>query len=118
MQALCDVDIVLTTYGIVSSEYSRIVRGADAGADAAETDDAGAEDADAAARLRNAVGTIFGVRFHRVVLDEAHMIKSRTTNVARGPFLHPVRAPWLSPLWLIHDLSAKGGRDRNQRATP
>ena len=91
VQALCDVDVVLTTYGIVSSEYSRAVR--DGGS---PNGDAAGDPGDGMAVepvSRDLSGTIFGVRFHRVVLDEAHMIKSRTTNVARGG---PRPRPWTS----------------------
>jgi len=85
VQSLCNVDVVLTTYGVVSREYGRLPPGVFKGADGADSDDAAAMDMDLLASQQAQLnGTIFGVHFHRVVLDEAHMIKSRTTAVARG----------------------------------
>ena len=59
-----DTDVVLTTYGTLSSEYSNYESGGHS--------------------------PLFGVSFYRIVLDEAHMIKSRTTAVAKcTPLLCP-----------------------------
>jgi SNF2 family DNA or RNA helicase len=77
LEALCEVDVVLTTYGVVAREYGVLARTASADPERDEGDDEGP----AAEALRT---SIFGVHFHRVVLDEAHMIKGRTTAVARG----------------------------------
>jgi len=85
VQSLCSVDVVLTTYGVVSREYGRLPPGALKGADGGDSDDEAAMATDLLASQQAQLnGTIFGVHFHRVVLDEAHMIKSRTTAVARG----------------------------------
>ena len=79
---LCTADLVLTTYGTLAREYSRVADAMDGdGIDSAD----GPREADGGADT--AASSLFGVSFHRVVLDEAHMIKSRTTAVARGA--HP-----------------------------
>ncbi len=54
VRAMTNARVVVTTYGVVTSEHAK-------------------EDS-----------PLFAVNFFRVVLDEAHLIKSRTTAVSRG----------------------------------
>jgi len=56
--SLADYDVIVTTYGVLCSDF-----------------DPAAE---------NQTRGLFSVEFHRVVLDEAHIIKTRTSLTAKG----------------------------------
>ena len=68
--ALSSFDVVLTTYGVLGSEFS-------------------SSDADFS------VAAPFAMRWRRVVLDEAHYIKGRTTQTARATFALDAECRWV-----------------------
>lgn len=68
LTALCQYDIIITTYGTVSSDFAN--RGQPRGS------------------------PLFDLNFWRVLLDEAHMIKCRSTTVARACFSLNAERRW------------------------
>ncbi|KAG0016617.1 DNA helicase rad5 [Entomortierella chlamydospora] len=75
-------DVLITSYGTVLSEYSSLVGGQGpdktSGSNLASLDDVKSQ-----GNWRKG-SPIFNVEFHRVVLDEAHQIKSRMTKTAKA----------------------------------
>ena len=57
-------DVVLTTYGVLSAEFVRTSQGGPVGARSA----------------------LYAIEWHRIILDEAHYIKGRHTQVAQAVF--------------------------------
>ncbi|KAJ3365502.1 hypothetical protein GGF31_008527 [Allomyces arbusculus] len=73
---LAEYDVVLTTYGTAMYEMPAHIRAemkGERGADA----DAAASDEESLPVDRNVGGALFQVEFYRVILDEAHAIKTR-----------------------------------------
>lgn len=81
-------DVVLTTYGTLASEHSvQLAIEAEELASASGGAKPKAPHAGAltsASAARRTPPPLFATRWRRVVLDEAHVIKGRTTNVARA----------------------------------
>lgn len=77
-------DVVVTTYGVVASEYTRESRDG--------TNDA-SEDG----------GALFQIYWRRVILDEAHTIRNRTTRVARAAFRLEAERRWCVTGTVIHN---------------
>lgn len=78
-------DVVVTSYGVLASEYS--------------TDsDKGGKD-----RPNSANGPIFQLKWRRVILDEAHTIKSRTTRWARAAYHITAERRWCITGTVIHN---------------
>ena len=83
-------DVVVTTYGVVASEFSRLPPRPGAGAPAARGPGfffrrpaGGDAPADPLLRPLAARG-LFSLEWRRVILDEAHMIKNGSTRAARA----------------------------------
>ncbi|KAF9976708.1 hypothetical protein BGZ73_008015 [Actinomortierella ambigua] len=62
LQEIARSDVIITSYGSVAAEMGY-------------TDVTGRKD-------RRAIGPLFKLQFHRIILDEAHLIKNRTTKAA------------------------------------
>lgn len=77
-------DVVVTSYGVLASEYA-------GEPDKDETDDS------------TIGGPIFKLRWHRVILDEAHTIKSRTTRWARAAYGVNAEKRWCVTGTVIHN---------------
>ncbi|KAG0300977.1 DNA helicase rad5 [Linnemannia gamsii] len=75
-------DVLITSYGVVMSEYSKLVG-------ARENDQSKAKGISNLDDIKSQNAwrkgsALFNVDFHRVVLDEAHQIKSRLTKTAKA----------------------------------
>jgi DNA repair protein RAD5 len=68
-------DVIITSYGVVLSEFSQLGNGA--------------------RRATDSVGGLFSVRFFRVILDEAHNIKNRQSKTARACYEIAADHRWL-----------------------
>ncbi|KAF8946681.1 DNA helicase rad5 [Haplosporangium gracile] len=83
-------DVLITSYGVVLSEYSKLV----VARENEQSKSKGINDLDDI-KSQNAWrkgSVLFNVDFHRVVLDEAHQIKSRLTKTAKACYaLNSVR---------------------------
>ena len=73
LDALASADVVLTTYGTLASDWS-----SSAGATA------GSSSAGAALGKRKDVASMYELKWHRIVLDEAHYIKNRTAQQCKA----------------------------------
>ncbi|KAF9931703.1 DNA helicase rad5 [Mortierella antarctica] len=75
-------DVLITSYGTVMSEYSSLIAGRDPETlkpkSLATLDDIKTQD------VWKKGSALFNVEFHRVVLDEAHQIKSRMTKTSKA----------------------------------
>ncbi|KAK5821945.1 DNA repair protein, RAD5 [Linnemannia elongata] len=83
-------DVLITSYGVVLSEYSKLV----GARENEQSKSKGMNDLDdiKAQNLWRKGSALFNVDFHRVVLDEAHQIKSRLTKTAKACYaLNSVR---------------------------
>ncbi|KAG0297005.1 DNA helicase rad5 [Dissophora globulifera] len=81
-------DILITSYGTVMSEYSHLSAGHE------QSKSKGLSNLDDVKTQNNwkKGSALFNVEFHRVVLDEAHQIKSRMTKTAKACYaLNSVR---------------------------
>ncbi|GAA6012072.1 hypothetical protein JCM10207_005118 [Rhodosporidiobolus poonsookiae] len=95
-----EVDVVVTSYGVLQSDYKQSgLASADKPAkkDKADKDDKGKgkvkeeEDGDGKKKKKKSGGKkkmkgLFAVEWFRIVLDEAHLIKSRTTLSAKAAY--------------------------------
>lgn len=79
-------DVVVTTYGIIASECP----------------DESSEKADSKS-VRMQGGPVFQLQWHRVILDEAHTIKSRVTKWARAAFRLQAEKRWCVTGTVIHN---------------
>ncbi|KAH7909339.1 SNF2 family N-terminal domain-containing protein [Hygrophoropsis aurantiaca] len=79
-QKLSEVDVVITTYAIVASEFSSVteVNHSDQPYDSKPLDKI----------------ALFGVRWWRLILDEAHNIKNRGTKAAGGSYKLKAKYRW------------------------
>ncbi|KAF9549586.1 DNA helicase rad5 [Mortierella hygrophila] len=83
-------DVLITSYGVVLSEYSKLV----GARENEQSKSKGVNDLDniKAQNIWRKGSALFNVDFHRVVLDEAHQIKSRLTKTAKACYaLNSVR---------------------------
>lgn len=80
-------DVVVTTYGILASECPTNLR------------DATCNESDSSAEG----GPLFKIEWRRVVLDEAHTIKTRTTKWARAAFRLKAERRWCMTGTVIHN---------------
>lgn len=80
-------DVVVTTYGILASECPAGLRGT--------TSDESSSSAEG--------GPLFKIEWRRVVLDEAHTIKTRTTKWARAAFRLKAERRWCMTGTVIHN---------------
>ncbi|KAJ3196277.1 hypothetical protein HK101_009542 [Irineochytrium annulatum] len=93
LNTLKNYDIVITTYGIVGMEFPQPIKKAKAPAHSAAEREA-ADDADfeqelrereaMLARIEVQKGPLLKMNWYRVVLDEAHTIKNKSTRCARS----------------------------------
>lgn len=79
-------DVVVTTYGIIASECP---------------DDPTERNEESCARMQG--GPVFHLKWHRVILDEAHTIKSRTTKWARAAYRLKSERRWCVTGTVIHN---------------
>ncbi|KAK3845878.1 MAG: SNF2 family N-terminal domain-containing protein [Linnemannia gamsii] len=75
-------DVMITSYGVVLSEYSKLV-GARESEQSKSKGVTNLDDIKSQNAWRKG-SALFNVDFHRVVLDEAHQIKSRLTKTAKA----------------------------------
>ncbi|CAM9686210.1 unnamed protein product [Ascophyllum nodosum] len=86
-RGLCRSDVVLTTYGVISSEMAKHEADVQAGSRTA----AGGRAA-AGFPLPNA--GLLGIRWRRVILDEAHSIRNTTTKQSRACLFLEAERRW------------------------
>ncbi|KAG0258506.1 DNA helicase rad5 [Mortierella polycephala] len=86
-------DILITSYGIVMSEYTSLIGDRDPQASSPKALTS-LEDIKAQDDWKKG-STLFNVEFHRVVLDEAHQIKSRITKTSKACYALNSARRWI-----------------------
>jgi DNA repair protein RAD5 len=99
LRTLRAADVVVTSYGVLVSEAKKMMQTSSSGTAAAAGGDAELDE-EASPRGGNILGMmaaangLYGLKWHRVVLDEAHTIKNATTEVARACCLVQAERRW------------------------
>ncbi|KAI8999972.1 SNF2 family N-terminal domain-containing protein [Gaertneriomyces semiglobifer] len=105
-ETLSNYDIVLTTYGTVGAEYGRVCKITKRNGDASYMDIDGSflnlEQSQSTPDLGNS-SVLGSIHFHRIILDEAHNIKERTTLSSRACHALSARYRWCLTGTPIHN---------------
>lgn len=87
---LLNADVVLTTYGIMSSEYAQ----AESGVELIDPEGSPAPVKKRGKGKKAASGCLYKIHWWRVVLDEAHAIKNRSTKKHKAACAIPATHHW------------------------
>jgi len=90
--ALATADVVLTTYGTLAHEWSRHIKPSASGAPLQPLDPIGGQVG--AKRKAHRPASVFELEWHRVVLDEAHTIRSKKTQASKGALAIRAKKRW------------------------